>query len=756
MGGREQEEQHIPKTLKQFLWLVIPSTIAMFLLAFLIYSGENTKQRLSMRDSEAVNVSFAQASIQRELNSAISDLRFLANSASSKSNAEIVNMFSFFAINKKIYDQVRFLSLDGQEQVRVNFREGKANVVPKEGLQSKQSRYYFKYSIILKPGQLFVSPLDLNMERGVVERPLKPMIRLGMPVFDAEGKKRGVIILNYLAQQMLARFRNHANDATGSFRLLNRDGYWLSHEQWEKEWGFMLDRDDRAQNLYDQEWQRILKNESGQFETDSGLFSFSTVHPVGEEIDSLQESYFWKIIAHVPQGLIEDQNYRQLRLLVLISGPIYFVVVVLCAWLAFSRVKRLEVEKNLRESEERSRAIVDMSLDGVISTDEEGTVVGWNPAAENIFGYSEREALGKTVDELIVPEKYRHFHREGFKKLAASGRTGLIGDRIERPALRKDGGELPIGIAVVAQKVSNHLMMIAFTKDLTERKKTEERDRLMKAVFDETLEGICICDGDNNFLMVNKAFTEITGYRLRDVLGKNPRILSSGRHEPEFYRIMWETINEHGCWTGEIWNRHANGHIYPERISVSVVKDKDGDVQNYVAVFNDISEEKAAEEVILKQAHYDALTDLPNRFLFMDRLERAVIEAKRTGETFALLFIDLDRFKAINDTHGHQAGDDMLIEVASRLRASVRESDTVARLAGDEFTIISRNLSNEADLNSVVGKVKKHLCGIWRYDGLEIDISGSVGSAIFPNDGDNPTNLLQAADLAMYRVKQSK
>ena len=566
--------------------MVIPATIAMGLLAYWVYSEESSKQHNALTNGEIVNVSFAHKSIERELDSTITDLHYLTNITANKSLDEITENFKLFAEQKKIYDQIRFISIDGEEQVRVNFRDGSVHVVPEEGLQSKKDRYYFKDTIKLQKDEFFISPLDLNVERGVVERPLKPMIRLGMVVFDEQGIKRGVVILNFLARDMLKRFRRYAKDVVGSFRLIDRNGYWLSHELWEKEWGFMLERDDRIQNESPEEWRKILRREKGQFNSDKGLYSFTTVYPVNINRDmTTNPDYFWKIVSYVPYSVMVEQEYRQVRMTVMVAGPIYFVMLMVCGWLSFSRVVRNDVEIALRQSEEKNRAIIDMSLDAIITADMTGNVEAWNPAAQRIFGYNAKEAVGKNINDLIIPDEMREMHTNALKRFNVSGATGILGKRVERIGRRQDQSSIAIDVMVASLGVGNKPVLTAFIQDLTERKKTEERDQLIKAVFDETMEGISVCDENYKIVMVNKAFTSITGYRLRDVLGKDPNCLASGRCETDFFKNMWGAIIKNGCWAGEIWNRHIDGHEYPVRTSISTVRNKKGKIQNYIAVF---------------------------------------------------------------------------------------------------------------------------------------------------------------------------
>jgi len=393
----------ISQIIKQFLWLVIPSSLALFALAFLVYSGESQKRNSALTENEMVNISFAKTSLERALDSAITDLQFLTDLSTNKTLDELGHDFLLFSQQKKIYDQIRFISIDGREQVRINYRNGEIHRVPEAGLQNKKRRYYFKYTAVLEKGAFFISPLDLNIERGMVERPLKPMIRLAMVVYDAQGQKRGIVILNYLAKDMLQRFRNHAKKLSGSLRLINNDGFWLSHEKWEKEWGFMLERNDRIQAEHPKEWSRIQPKEMGQFKTDNGLFTFVTVHPVVLHQNNKNKKYSWKILTHVPAKIIGDEERHKIFLTLLIAGPVYFAMLIVCAWLAYSRVQRLHIEKDLRVSEERNRAIINMSLDAIMTTDHSGRVEAWNPAAEDMFGYDLKEAMGKQINGLIIP-----------------------------------------------------------------------------------------------------------------------------------------------------------------------------------------------------------------------------------------------------------------------------------------------------------------------------------------------------------------
>lgn len=727
----------------------------MFLVAFLVYSAESDKQLLSLKESEANTVNLSLKTLENELYQAITDLRYLSRSARNKTIAQLTQEFTNFSQEKKIYDQVRFISPDGQEQVRVNFRYGSLNVIAPQDLQNKKDRYYFRDSISLSGGEIFVSPLDLNVEHGAIEKPFRPVIRLGMAVRSMDGEKRGVVILNYLAQNMLKRFRQYAGDVSGNLRLVNSDGYWLSHENAKEEYSFMWQGEKHIQQESAEDWKRIKQNETGQFVSPNGLYSFATVRPITIGKAGFDKDYYWKIVAHTPLTILQDKEDRRRFIILMTVAPLYIGVIILCIWLAYSRVKRKESQTELAVSEAKNRSVIEASLEVIVTTNIRGIIQSWNPAAEALFGYSEKEALGQSVEELIIPEEYRPKHREAMYGFSKSRRTGLLGDRVERPALRKDGQIIPIDIAVTAQRVKGDLYLTAFIRDLRERKLNEERDRLIKAVFNETQDAITICDHDNNIVMVNKAYTDLTGFELEDVMGQEAtKIASKDRYDRTFFAEIWGHILMKGSWKGEIWVRDKEGSEFPTRSAISTVRDSDGGIQNFITIFNDITEEKEAAAIIERQAHYDALTELPNRFLFQDRLERAVVESSRYEEKFALLFIDLDKFKPINDTYGHQAGDDVLKEVARRLMDGARESDTIARLAGDEFTMIARHLNSRDEVSLIVNKMKTALCGPFEYEGHIIEISGSIGYALFPDDGDTTTAILDAADKVMYSIKK--
>jgi diguanylate cyclase (GGDEF)-like protein/PAS domain S-box-containing protein len=281
------------------------------------------------------------------------------------------------------------------------------------------------------------------------------------------------------------------------------------------------------------------------------------------------------------------------------------------------------------------------------------------------------------------------------------------------------------------------------------------RLQLFAKMFDNSGEAIIITDAQRNVVAVNPAFVEITGYSADEVMGKNPKILSSGKQTAEFYNTMWTVLKETGQWSGEIWNRRKNGEIYPEWLSIGVVKNHRGEIINYISLFSDITKRKEAEQRIEFLAHYDSLTKLPNRALFADRLKRALVVAGRNGKKAALMFLDLDKFKEINDRLGHLAGDHLLQSVAERVKSCVRESDTICRQGGDEFMVLLEDIGGVDDVEKIAHKIISSMSEPHRIGDHSMTVTFSIGAALYPDDAGDDKTLILHADKAMYRAKKS-
>jgi diguanylate cyclase (GGDEF)-like protein/PAS domain S-box-containing protein len=280
--------------------------------------------------------------------------------------------------------------------------------------------------------------------------------------------------------------------------------------------------------------------------------------------------------------------------------------------------------------------------------------------------------------------------------------------------------------------------------------------RLIGELLGRTAEAFMITDARARIVYVNRSFTRITGYTLKEVSGKTPSILHSGRHTAAFYARLWKRLKATGRWQGEIWNRRKNGKVYPEWLSITAVTNSARKVENYLAIFSDITLRKRDERALYALATHDALTGLPNRFLFSERFRQAMVRAKRAGHPVGLLYLDLDRFKPVNDSLGHACGDKLLQTVAKRLKRSVRDEDTIARLGGDEFAVILEHLSRPPDAAATATKLLHALARPFLLDGHKANITASIGITVYPFDGDDVKTLLKRADGAMYRAKTER
>ena len=410
--------------------------------------------------------------------------------------------------------------------------------------------------------------------------------------------------------------------------------------------------------------------------------------------------------------------------------------------------RQAAAERVIRDSEARLWRILEESPVGVSVSDRaDGQVVFANTRFCEIVGQSKEDVVGHPAAHHYVDDEQR------LQFVAELKAHGCVDDA-EAKFVRKDGTPFWSLLTLRSTKFEERQVNLAWVYDISSVKAAEARLALLARVVETASEAVVISDSANVIQYVNPAFSRITEFAPEEVIGQNPRALKSGRHDQEFYRGMWRSLSESGRWQGEIWNRRKSGEFYAEWLSIVAIKDDKGQIANFIAVFSDITHRKEDEERVWRQANYDALTGLPNRALFHDRLAQAVRQGKRDGKSFALMFLDLDGFKAVNDTLGHAAGDVLLQKAAERLCQCVRSSDTVARLAGDEFTIIMQG-GGEADaVASLAAKILESLAQPFELEVGTAHVHGSIGIAVFPDDASDGPTLLQLADHAMYSVKK--
>ncbi len=1043
-----------------FLRLYLPILLVVSLVTYGVLWLDQSHRQQFRNESVKNKVELVVSDIELRFKNIISDLRYLAEShrirhlASGEEEAlsELADDLQRFAHNKEIFDQIRYLDAEGNERVRINYSSGHAEIVPDSELQNKQSRYYFKDAYKLAKDSVFVSPIDLNIEHGKIEIPLKPMIRFGMPVFDLNGQKKGILILNYLAEDLLSRLDSVVSNGDGALHLLNRDGYWLSSPEYQDEWGFMFaDKKDLTfGNRYPGVWKVLRNNLQGLLPSEADQFVYATVYPLTSDLHSStgagqasapserglgSTEYSWKIVVQRPlepifvpgkipiillfyllglnaigiglwffvksilyrrqsidelrQGRLEleqrfDQRthelneskekmelllgstaegiygldtvgrcmfcniaclqilgyrneaeligkhmhsvihhshadgspydeescpisqayregkgtYRDTEVFWRVDGrsfaaeyrshPIWRDGVIVGSVVTFSDIsERRQAEESLKESEERLRLSLLAAQQGLydlnIQTGEAivnrqyAEMLGYDPEAfiETNADWLERlhpddhTVMQQAYDDYIagrIPEyrvEFRQRTREGsWKWILSIGKIiefdengqplRMLGTHtdinaskqaeIEKAQLLYDKGErikelrcifdvteviyqkknledifqsaiviMPPGwqfpeytqariifdgrefaesdFIPTEWKLSTDLTVggvtrgaleIYYTKEFQEadegpflreerdlinsiakamhkaieKMQAEEKVRTLSQAVEQSPVSVIITDPYGLIEYVNEAVEQRSGYSQDELIGRNPKIFSSGKVEQNQYRTMWQAISSKQSWQGEFQNCKKNGEIFWERANVAPVVDDSGTIRHYLAVKEDITGLKQQEDKILYQAHYDSLTELPNRFLSLDRLDLFIRDANRAQNRLAVLFLDLDGFKKINDSLGHEAGDKVLVQAAERLREAVRDCDTVGRLGGDEFIILLSGLRQASDARPVVDNLLGRFRNTFNIDDRELILTASIGVAIYPDDGDSAAELLRNADTAMYQSKE--
>lgn len=453
------------------------------------------------------------------------------------------------------------------------------------------------------------------------------------------------------------------------------------------------------------------------------------------------------ILAAEPKGgwSALPQNYWQQ--VVAIYGIASIVFLLLAAIIRFVLVASIANYKY--------RNLIQSSPVPYVLMDKQQRVTFINQAFKETFGYSleDIESLPNWRQLIAQVQQQREKLKQDF--VTEVTHISSMSNAFEIEIQTKSGKSrvVLVSSSVVENTFGDETLLVIY--DITVRKEAEEQLRFSSRVFNQAHEAIMITDTRGVITDVNPAFCNITGYSREEAIGHTPHLLSSGKHPPEFFQNMWKSITEHGYWQGEVWNCRKNGELYAELLTVSSLMDDDGTTRHFVGLFSDITQAKEQQDILELMAHYDVLTKLPNRVLFADRFSQAVAHCKRSGSMLAICFVDLDDFKPVNDTYGHDVGDQLLVEVANRLKSNVREEDTISRFGGDEFAIIFRDVESVEECEEMLKRIHQSIAQPYHVDDLRLNISASSGVSFYTQENDDLDTLLRHADQSMYQAKLS-
>ncbi|MES9868610.1 MAG: EAL domain-containing protein [Sedimenticola sp.] len=414
---------------------------------------------------------------------------------------------------------------------------------------------------------------------------------------------------------------------------------------------------------------------------------------------------------------------------------------------------RTSAEMERIEAEALAQEYLDVASVMLIALNDKGEVSMINRQGCETLGYREEELLGQEWFETVLPDEISDRVRAIFQSIM-SGKGNAV-RYYENEIVTRSGERRLVAWnnSYIRNNAGRIIKTLSSGEDITEKRKTEIETVLAASVFNNSSEGILITDADSRILRVNNSFTSITGYSAAEAIGQTPALLKSDHHQEIFYQNLWQELLDTGNWQGEIWNRRKSGEVHPVWQNITAVSNDDGEVTQYIGIFSDITERKLSEDRIRHLAHYDVLTDLPNRILFLERCEHALVRANREENKLAILFIDLDRFKHINDSLGHPVGDELLKEVADRLSGAIRVPDTVARLGGDEFIVLIEEMRTSDDAGVIAEKLLQSLEPTYSVQGHDLFLSASIGISIYPENGQDVNTLIRNADAAMYQAK---
>ncbi len=596
------------KTLPLFLIIFLIVSVLLSLVALAHYWQVTLKERTAFENNEVSIVQQGKTAIEQQLAGVVSDIHYLVSygqnyrttggkayslfDSGEEQNQQLTYLLRTFSKEKMDYDQIRFLNVEGAELIRINYNNGTPFAVPKKNLQKKSTRYYFQEISKLKEGELYISPLDLNIEKGEIERPFKPVLRFGEPVFNAQGEHKGSLLLNFMGDELLTAFNEATKSHQANIVLLNNKGYWLSSPNKTKEWSFMFGKKESFGSEHSDAWEIINSSQRGQFYSNNHLMTFITVHPLPRSLRTATTPS-WKVVSLVPQsntalGGAFDKYVTLYSSILMLLG--------FGAWILASTIIRHRQSELQVVFEQRFRQVLEHVDLLAIALDKEGNITFCNNALSKLTGWERDEILGKSWFDTCVPEASKSKTIQLMQDIS----SGNIEEVHEDAIIKTKAGE--------NRKVEwNHTLMkdakgevIGLTcigENVTDIRAQEKQLLTLSRAVEQSPVVVLIVGTDGGIEYANPRFTEVTGYTMEEALGKNPSILKSEPHtNKEEYDKLWKTIKDGGTWHGIFKNRRKNGDIYWASASISGLRDSDGKIVNYIGVQEDITERLGLEQ----------------------------------------------------------------------------------------------------------------------------------------------------------------
>jgi len=636
---------------KQFVIIFLPLLVLISFIigGFLMQAKKNKREKLLFEEQQ--NVKMMQGIAVNDLRSIVMDLTYLAALPTlhqmielnkSADYLKLSDIFVTFCKFRVPYDQIRFLDETGMEIIRINFNQGHPGIVPYNQLQNKAKRYYFIDTIRLEPGQIFVSPLDLNIEHGQIEQPLKPMIRFGTPIVDLEGRKQGIVLLNYCGSEMIRHLDEASVETVGKFMLLNSQGYWLKGLDSEDEWGFMYDdRKKRTLAITDPlTWEKIVKQKSGQFSNNHGIYTFDTIWPMVRGISSSNGSgkpfnasekafsddeYYWKVVSFIPIGIL-DVQFARFRFRWMIAYALAGLFLALFSWLLASNiVRRKQAESASIEKAMYLSNILNSSTEYAIAiTDLDFCITYYNPMAEKLFGYTATEVIGKKVQDIhtkenVRPERFEHAIRQVRK----------TGKYIYTLVKESDQGTCHI-LSQVSGIYANDGELVGFSlfsKDETERLATEaalrKSEKQYSTLFENMADVFYRLDQNGTLLEVSPSALKLYNYdSIDEMIGKHANDFVYNIEDNEAFI---EELQRKGSISNYIIkHKQKDGAPVFVETNTKIMFDKDGKPDGIVGVFRDITERRQAEEALREREEMlrIIINNIPQAVFWKDRESR--------------------------------------------------------------------------------------------------------------------------------------